>query len=206
MLKCNKLTSIYLVGQTFLSDYLNKTDKDVCSTICNRQFVIVCFILSGKWYYIMMDKIIIRKSTVKDAPSIAKIVNSHAEKGIMLPRPISKIYDNIRDYYVVESNGDVVGCGALHVMWSDLAEIRAIALKEELIGSGYGRKMVQELIEEACNLEIEKVFVLTYNDKFFEKMGFSEINKSELPHKIWNECVNCIHFPDCDEIAMMLYL
>ncbi len=154
----------------------------------------------------MMDKIIIRKSTVKDAPSIAKIVNSHAEKGIMLPRPISKIYDNIRDYYVVESNGDVVGCGALHVMWSDLAEIRAVALKEELIGSGYGRQMVQELIEEARNLEIEKVFVLTYNDKFFEKMGFSEINKSELPHKIWNECVNCIHFPDCDEIAMMLYL
>ena len=91
-------------------------------------------------------------------------------------------------------------------MWSDLAEIRAVALKEELIGSGYGGQMVQELIEEARNLEIEKVFVLTYNDKFFEKMGFSEINKSELPHKIWNECVNCIHFPDCDEIAMMLYL
>ena len=154
----------------------------------------------------MQDAVHIRKATVKDAPSIAEIVNHQAQKGIMLQRPISKIYDNLRDYYVVEHNEEIVGCGALHVTWSDLAEIRSVAVKDGFDGKGYGSKIVKKLIEEAECLEIEKVFVLTYQDKFFVKMGFSEIDKSELPHKIWSECVNCIHFPDCDEIAMIKVL
>jgi len=154
----------------------------------------------------MRDVIQVRKTTVKDAPTIAEIVNYHAQKGVMLQRPISKVYDNLRDYYVVEYNGEIVGCGALHVTWSDLAEIRSVAMKDGFNGKGYGSKIVEKLIEEAKGLEIEKVFVLTYQDKFFKKMGFTEIDKSELPHKIWGECVNCIHFPDCNEIAMMRIL
>ena len=154
----------------------------------------------------MHDEIMIRKASVKDVPSIAEIVNFYAQKGIMLQRPISRIYDNVRDYHIIEHDGEIVGCGALHVMWSDLAEIRAIALKDGFMGKGYGKQIVEKLVEETKTLEIEKVFVLTYQQKFFEKMGFSEISKSELPHKIWSECVNCVHFPDCDEVALLKVL
>jgi amino-acid N-acetyltransferase len=89
-------------------------------------------------------------------------------------------------------------------MWSDLAEIRAVALRDEYIGRGLGRPLAEALLNEARDLGIEKVFVLTYQDKFFARMGFELIDKSELPHKIWNECVNCVHFPNCNEIAMMI--
>jgi amino-acid N-acetyltransferase len=154
----------------------------------------------------MEQDIIIRKAIVGDVPSISETINVHAPKGIMLPRPISQIYDNVRDYHVIEYNGEIIGCGALHVTWSDLAEIRALSIKEEYIGKGYGRRIVERLLDEAKELEVEKVFVLTYQDKFFGVMGFHEIDKAELPHKIWSECVNCIHFPNCDEIAMLFPL
>ena len=146
---------------------------------------------------------IVRKAIVKDVLVIADIVNYHAKMGVMLPRPISRIYDNVRDYMVIESNGDILGCGALHVMWSDLAEILALALRDEYIGKGYGRPIVEYLLEEAKNLGIEKVFVLTYKADFFKHFGFSVIDKSELPHKIWSECVNCMHFPNCEEVALI---
>jgi amino-acid N-acetyltransferase len=145
----------------------------------------------------------IRKARVIDVPAIADIVNAHAAVGIMLQRPLTRIYDNVRDYVVVEVDGDIVACGALHVMWSDLAEIRALAVKKEYHGKGFGRAIVENLLDEAADLAIEKVFVLTYRDTFFKRLGFDYIDKSELPHKIWNECVNCVHFPNCDEIAMI---
>ena len=151
----------------------------------------------------MEQDVIIRKADVNDVPAIADTINIHAPKGIMLPRPISQIYDNVRDYHVIELDGNIIGCGALHVTWSDLAEIRALSIREEHVGKGYGRRIVEKLLEEADALKIEKVFVLTYQEKFFGKMGFSEIDKAELPQKIWSECVNCIHFPNCDEIAMI---
>ena len=146
---------------------------------------------------------LIRKARVSDVPAIASIINPNAQNGVMLPRPISRIYDNVRDYHVIEVDSVVVGCGALHVMWSDLAEIRAVALKDEFIGKGFGRPIVEILLNEAKELEIEKVFVLTYKEDFFKHLGFSIIDKSELPHKIWNECINCIHFPDCNEVALI---
>jgi amino-acid N-acetyltransferase len=88
-------------------------------------------------------------------------------------------------------------------MWSDLAEIRALALCEDYIGKGYGRPIVESLLSEACELGINRVFVLTYKDKFFERFNFKVIDKSDLPHKIWSDCVNCVHFPNCNEIAMI---
>ncbi len=153
-----------------------------------------------------VQTVIVRKAKVSDVPVIADIVNRHAKTGIMLQRPISRVYDNVRDYMVVEDDGEVVGCGALHVMWSDLAEIRAVALRNEYIGKGFGRSLIAALMNEARDLGIEKVFVLTYQDKFFAHLGFRLIDKSELPHKIWSECVNCVHFPNCDEIAMLFDL
>ena len=151
----------------------------------------------------LSQNFLIRKALVKDVPAIAGIINPHTQNGIMLPRPISRIYDNVRDYHVIEVDSEVVGCGALHVMWSDLAEIRAVALKDEFIGKGFGRQMVEILLNEAKELGIEKVFVLTYKEDFFKYLGFTNIDKSELPHKIWNECINCIHFPDCNEVALI---
>ncbi|MFC1692213.1 N-acetyltransferase [Candidatus Latescibacterota bacterium] len=148
-------------------------------------------------------KPVVRKAGVVDVPVIAEIINYHAKDGMMLQRPISKIYENVRDYVVLEIDSKIVGCGALHVMWSDLVEIRAVALKPEYRGKGLGRPIVEKLFEDLKILGIEKVFVLTYNTGFFKHLGFTEIDKSELPHKIWYECVNCIHFPNCDEVAMI---
>ena len=149
---------------------------------------------------------VVRKARVSDVPAIAEIINHHARNGLMLARPLSWLYDNIRDYVVVECGGEIVGGGALHVMWSDLAEIRAVALKDEYMGKGIGKSVVCALIDEAKSLGIERVFVLTYRDRFFGSLGFEEIDKSDLPHKIWSECVNCVHFPNCNEIAMLLKL
>ncbi len=147
--------------------------------------------------------VIIRPATVHDVKAISDIINYHANKGIMLARPISKLYDNVRDYTVIVHESYIVGCGALHVVWEDLAEIRSVAMRDGFKGKGYGKKLIERLMQEARLLDVENIFVLTYQDKFFAKLGFKEINKSELPHKIWSECVNCIHFPNCDEIAMI---
>ncbi|MCE5251536.1 N-acetyltransferase [bacterium] len=149
---------------------------------------------------------LLRKARVSDVPFIAEIVNTHAQTGVMLQRPLSRIYDNVRDYMVIEVDGQVVGCGSLHVMWSDLAEIRSVALKDEFKDKGLGRAIVESLIEETKILGIERVFVLTYKVDFFAHLGFTFIEKSEMPHKIWNDCVNCVHFPNCDEVAMILVL
>lgn len=152
---------------------------------------------------IEVNAAVVRKARVVDVPAIAEIVNRQAQKGLMLPRPLAWIYDNIRDYMVAEFDGEMIGCGALHVMWSDLAEIRGLALREDCIGKGYGRPIVESLLSEAGELGIERVFVLTYKEKFFERLHFKVIDKSELPHKIWGDCVNCVHFPNCNEIAMI---
>ena len=149
---------------------------------------------------------VVRKAQVNDVPAIAELINRHAQNGLMLPRPLSWLYDTIRDYVVVECDGVIVGGGALHVMWSDLAEIRAVAIKDEYMGKGLGRSVVEALVEEAEDLGIERVFVLTYRENFFRRLGFRIIDKAELPHKIWSDCLNCVHFPNCDEIAMIQVL
>ena len=148
-------------------------------------------------------EITIRKAMVSDIPVIGGIINKQAETGIMLQRPLSMLYENVRDYSVIELDGKIIGGGALHVMWSDLAEIRAVAVVEDFRRRGYGRALVETLFAEAELLRIERIFVLTYQVDFFGSLGFTEIEKSELPHKIWRDCLNCVHFPDCDEVAMI---
>jgi amino-acid N-acetyltransferase len=147
--------------------------------------------------------LVVRKARVNDVPAIAAIVNAHAETGVMLQRPVSRIYDNVRDFTVVVVGGEIVGCGSLHVMWADIAEIRSVAIKSDFMGTGLGRPLIEALIAEAEELVIEKVFVLTYRVDFFRYFAFTEIDKSLLPHKIWSECINCVHFPNCDETAMI---
>ncbi|MDQ7083399.1 MAG: N-acetyltransferase [Aquificota bacterium] len=148
----------------------------------------------------------VRKAKVKDAPRIYRLVNEQATKGLLLPRSLSSIYEHIRDFWVFEDSGDIVGCVALQVFWEDLAEIRSLAVREDRRGEGIGRSLVLACLKEAKELGISRVFSLTYARDFFLKIGFREIEKSQLPQKIWTDCVNCIKFPSCDEVAVIIEL
>lgn len=145
----------------------------------------------------------IQKATIKEAAQIHRLVNSFASRGKMLPRSLSEIYENIRDYYVVHQDDRIIACGALHVLWEDLAEIKSLAVTGERQKQGWGYKIVSKCLEEARSLNIPKIFCLTYTPEFFLKCGFEMIDKSELPQKIWGECFKCPKFPDCDESALI---
>ena len=145
----------------------------------------------------------IRKATLEDVETIQKLVNYHAERGEMLPKSLGDTCDNIRDFFIYEAGGVARGCCALHVTWVDLAEIRSLAVAIEAQGKGLGKELLDACLEDALRLTIKKVFALTYKPGFFQKMGFRQIEKSELPHKVWLECVKCVKFPDCDEVAVI---
>lgn len=146
----------------------------------------------------------IRKATVKDAEEIRKLINAYASENRMLPRSLSEIYENIRDYSVAEDGGEVVGSCALHIFWNDLAELRSLAVRSDHLGRQVGIRMIRRVLSEAPALGIRKVFILTAIPRYFEKVGFRAVEKSELPQKIWAECIRCPKFPDCDEVAMIV--
>lgn len=148
----------------------------------------------------------LRKAKLTDVENILTIINSYAEQGLMLPRSRNMLYENIRDFLLVEEDARIIGVGALHVLWEDLAEVRSLAIAPEYKAQGIGKRLVESLVEEAMNLGCTKVFALTYQPGFFERCGFRLGSKEELPHKVWGECINCIKFPTCDEIAVILEL
>lgn len=150
----------------------------------------------------------VRKAKVADVPAVHALVNSYAEQQKMLPVSLSNLYERLRDFFVFieEETGAVQGCGALSISWSDLAEIRSLAVRQDLRGKGIGSKIVEACLAEARGLGLQKVFVLTCESAFFTRMGFHVISKDLLPHKVWSVCLNCPKFPDCDETAMMLEL
>ena len=148
----------------------------------------------------------IEKARIADAIDIHRLINHFAERGEMLPRALSEIYENIRDYFVVRDGEQVVACVALHVSWVDLAEVRGLAVSEERQREGLGAMLVQACLDEARVLGIPTVFCLTYQPGFFSTSGFAEIDKAELPRKVWGECIRCPKFPNCDEIGMICYL
>lgn len=148
----------------------------------------------------------IRKARIPDVKVIHKLLLSYAQQGLMLSRSLVDMYECLRDFYIQEQDGEVVGAVALHICWEDLAEIRSLAVSQAHERRGVGRQLVQACLEEARALGIKQVFALTYQPGFFEKMGFDYIEKSELPQKIWSDCLKCPKFPDCDEIAMSLRL
>jgi amino-acid N-acetyltransferase len=148
----------------------------------------------------------VKKARISDASQIHRLVNHFADKGEMLPRALSEIYENIRDYFVVRQNERMIACAALHINWVDLAEIKSLAVTEEHQKQGIGERMVTACLEEASELGIATVFCLTYNPDFFVKCGFSHVEKTELPHKVWGECYRCPKFPNCDESALVYHL
>jgi len=148
----------------------------------------------------------VRKAKIDDAKKIKELINIYARKELMLPRSLNDIYEAMRDYWVYESEDQILGCAALHIDWEDLAEIRSTAVDNQHKRRGIGKMLVQKCIEEAKELGVKRVFVLTYETDFFKKMGFSTYKKEKLPHKIWGECLRCTKFPDCDEEAMIMHL
>jgi len=147
----------------------------------------------------------IRKATIKDIKAIHALLQQYGRKGELLPRPLSELYDHVRDFtvYVNDKDAGVLGCCALQFCWDDLAEIRSLAVHPEHLGKRVGSKLVEHVLLEAKSFKMQKVFALTYRPDFFKRFGFQQIDRSELPIKIWADCIMCIKFPDCDEIAMM---
>jgi len=143
---------------------------------------------------------------VSDATSMHQMISHFADKGEMLPRALSEIYEDIRDYFVVRKGDQVIGCVALHVTWADLAEIRSLAVDEKEQNQRIGSLFIQACLEEAKELGIPRVFCLVRKPAFFEKHGFKLIDKMELPQKVWAECYRCPKFPNCDEVALILHL
>ena len=145
----------------------------------------------------------LERAKISDATQMHQLVNYFADKGEMLPRPLSELYENIRDYFVVREGERVIACAALHVSWSDLAEVRSVAVAEDCQEQRIGTQLVEACLKEAKELGVAAVFCLTYQPTFFEKFGFSQIDKMELPQKVWTECFRCPKFPNCDEVALI---
>lgn len=149
---------------------------------------------------------IIRKARITDVEDIHALITYYANKGLMLARPRSLLYEGIREFTVAEEKGRLIGAGSLHIIWEDLAEIRALAVDPEMTKKGIGRILVHAFLGEARELHIPRVFTLTYQRGFFIKCGFRLVPKEEMPQKVWKECINCPHFPNCDEESLVIDL
>lgn len=145
----------------------------------------------------------LRNATLQDVPRIQEIINAHAGLGKMLFKNYAQIYESLRDFVVCEVDGDVVGCAAVAIIWADLAEVRSLAVDGHYIGRGIGRQLVEWCVQECRRLGIRKLMSLTYEQRFFEKLGFTVVEKETLPLKVWSDCVRCPKNLNCDEIAMV---
>lgn len=149
----------------------------------------------------------IRKAKVADTKEIQRLINHFGKEGKLLLRSLSEIYDNLRDFHIYEGEDhQVAGVCALHICWEDLAEIRSLAVDERDRKRGIGGSLVAACLDEARQLGVSRVFLLTYMPAYFERVGFRIVDKSTLPHKIWGDCIRCVKFPNCDETAMILDL
>jgi amino-acid N-acetyltransferase len=166
-------------------------------------------------------KVVLRKALMCDVKSLYNLFLEYSKAGEMLPRSMSDIYEHLRDFYIAEIENedaggevsdtsghapDVIGACALTIVWENLAEIRSLAVKRPYTRKLIGTELIKKCVEEAKFFKITSLFALTYKPQFFQKSGFKIIDKSELPHKIWSDCINCVKFPDCDETAVMLKL
>jgi amino-acid N-acetyltransferase len=153
--------------------------------------------------------VIIRKARLADVNEMHRMINGYAETQLMLPKTQLQLFEHLRDYSVAaeaSAPNHLLGCGALHIYWENLAEIRATAVAPGMTRKGIGTVLVDRLIAEARQMEIEQVFLFTYEPKFFHRFGFIQVEHNAMPLKVYNECFNCPKFNQCDEIAMVLHL
>lgn len=146
----------------------------------------------------------VRKAVLADVEQVFDIVNHYANEGLMLPRTKESLVLNLQSIFVAEEDGNILGVASLAILGHDLAEIRSLGVKDEAKGKGVGKKLVERVIEETKKIGIPKLISLTYQVVFFEKCGFQIIQKTEMPQKVWTDCIHCPKFPSCDEIAMAI--
>ena len=145
----------------------------------------------------------LRKAKITDIETIHGFITHYADLGLMLPRSRSSLYEAIREFTVVEDKDEIVGAGSLHIIWEDLAEIRGLVIDPDHQKQGLGKMLVTSFLAEADQLEIPRVFALTYQDPFFQRCGFKLVDKEDLPQKVWKECIDCPKFPKCEEVAVI---
>ena len=145
----------------------------------------------------------IRQAKVQDVKQMHRIIEFYADNKEMLHRSLNSIYENIQEYVVAEYKGKIIGCGALHVSWDNLAEVKALAVEKTYARQGIGTKIVKTLEQNALGLGIFTTFALSFKPAFFQKMGYEVISREVLPQKIWSECINCHLFPDCGEVPLI---
>lgn len=145
----------------------------------------------------------IDRARLADVEGMKALLDDYAASGDLLARSRLSLYETIRDFFVLREGDALVGLSALHICWIDLAEVRSLAVRRDRQGRGYGRLLVERCLEDARRLGLKRVFALTYRPDFFGVLGFRRVDKSELPHKVWQDCVHCAKFPDCDEVAVM---
>lgn len=146
----------------------------------------------------------IRKAKISDAKDIHVLNRYWAKKGKVLERSLNYIYENIRDFWVCVESKKIIACCAFGVIgWESLGEIKSLSVHHKHQGQKIGKKLVEVCIKEAGELGIENIFALTFSPIFFKKLGFKNIDRKKLPHKIWNDCINCCDFPDCNEEAFI---
>jgi amino-acid N-acetyltransferase len=148
----------------------------------------------------------VRSANVNDVKAINGLINAYAERDLMLFRSLADIYTNLQNFFVAEQDGQVIGCCALEVIWSDLAEVKSLAVEENHKGRGVGASLVNAAVEKAHIIGVPKVFGLTLKPEFFEKLGFKVVDKNELPMKVWSDCARCPKQQNCDETAVIKML
>jgi len=146
----------------------------------------------------------VRSAKISDVTAINALINSYAERDRMLFRSMADIYENLQTFIVAELDNNIVGCCALEVIWSDLAEIKSLAIDEAYKGKGIGKGLVVAAVEQAVKLGVPRVFALTLEPAFFEKSGFEIVEKEALPMKVWSDCARCPKQQCCDEIAVII--
>ena len=144
-----------------------------------------------------------RGAKISDVEAIHALISSYAERDRMLFRSVADIYENLQCFTVAELDGSVVGCCALEIIWSDLAEIKSLAVDETKKESGIGRMLVAAAADQAAALGVPRVFALTLEPEFFVKSGVEIVEKETLPMKVWRECARCPKQQNCDEIAVI---
>lgn len=149
----------------------------------------------------------IRKAQIQEVPEIRRFLTEFTLEGGILPRTLADLYGQLRDYFVYRPDqGPIIGVAALHVCWAGLGEIRSVAVAPDHRGRGLGTRLVQTCLEEAGVLGLSEVFLLTLAPDFFKGFGFRVVSREDLLPIVWADCVNCVKFPDCDEIPMLLEL
>jgi amino-acid N-acetyltransferase len=149
------------------------------------------------------ERVQVCKAEIGDAQAIHDLVNLYAQRGDMLPRTMGEVYENLRDFFVVRDGDQFLGCVALHIVWADLAEVKSLAVPEDVQTRGLGSSLVNAAVDEAKRIGLQRVFALTYRPAFFERLGFVQADVMTLPRKVWNECYRCPKFPSCNEIALV---